>query len=191
MEPHRVQLPTPTPNTVQKAARKFEQDSTTNTPFKAVRLVFDQSPLNTDEAHVLAKVVVLNRLYSTNVYDVYAAAKQILACDTDRRLDAADLTLVGDIAQVATRVKPRRFYSFATKYCAFHRPQIYQIYDSQVDESLWKYKKAHAFADFKRQDLWNYAEFMRMIDAFRAHFELESCSRLELDRFLWNLSNSK
>src|SRR5690606_36386235 len=109
------------------------------------------------------------------------------ALGIDTRLDAGDPALVDDIARVRCGSKARRFYSFATKYCAWHRPDDYQIYDSQADAALWAYRRQHSFATFRRQDLQTYRRFIEVIDAFRRCFGIEGVGRKELDMFLWEI----
>lgn len=43
---------------------------------------------------------------------------------------------IEEIATVEIRGKARRNYSYATKCCAFHRPDLYPIYDSLVVQVL-------------------------------------------------------
>ena len=86
----------------------------------AVRIAFAQWPRNNDPHQVLVKVVVLNRLYSTNIYDVYGVRDHILAMRIDDRLSSGDPTLVNDLADYRGGVKARSIISFASKYCAWH-----------------------------------------------------------------------
>jgi hypothetical protein len=41
------------------------------------------------------------------------------------------------------------FYSFATKYCSHHKPEMYPIYDSYVDKMLGYFKKRTIFISLK------------------------------------------
>jgi len=77
--------------------------------------------------------------------------------------------IVDRIAKLTIRGKTRRHYSFATKYCSWHQPDKYPIYDSLVERLLWAYRKEHTFADFRRSDLQDY-------------------QIKELDKFLWYTS---
>lgn len=150
-----------------------------------VGLVFSQWPENVDFSRVHAKVVVLNALYATNIYDTYRVAEHIVGVGIDERLDRGDLSLVPAIAKVRFGTGEKTLYSFATKYCSWHRQNLFQIYDGYVDWVLWEYRKAHPFAEFFRYQLREYIEFVRVIDAFRQHFGLAAVSRKDLDKFLW------
>ncbi|MGD0541819.1 MAG: hypothetical protein ABSB33_09910 [Tepidisphaeraceae bacterium] len=153
-----------------------------------VRLVFNQWKANTDPRQVLAKVVVLNRLYSTNVYDVLALKRRILEVDhIDDKLSSGDHGLVEEIARVTVGGKPRFFFSFATKYCAWHEPDKFQMFDSYVEWILWEYKKDFGFAGFGRTELRNYERYVAILKKFRSFFclpESELPPKL-LDKFLW------
>ena len=182
------QLEHPTLETIRRANDDFFNPSgNARIVDDTVRLLFTQWSHNTDRAHVLAKVVLLNRLFSTNIYDVYTVADYIVDLEIDPRLAAGDIDLVEDIANVPFKPKPRRLYSFATKYCARHNPDAYQVYDARVDTALWRYGQQTGFADFKRAELWTFPNFMRIIEAFRIRFKVQSASRPDLDRFLWTV----
>ena len=90
-----------------------------------------------------------------------------------------------EVAVVRLGARRRRNYSFATKYCSWHAPRHYPIYDSLVERMLWTYKQSTGFQDFARQDLQRYPTFREVIDAFRTHFGLLEFSYKELDKFLW------
>ncbi len=96
---------------------------------------------------------------------------------------AGDLSLVGSICR--PQGSKRCFYSFATKYCAWHRPAAFPIYDSFVDHLLWAYQKRFKFSSFRRYELHTYAEFARIHREFREHFGLLKFSPKEIDKFLW------
>jgi hypothetical protein len=77
------------------------------------------------------------------------------------------------------------YYSFATKFCSWHNPTAYPIYDHYVDVCLWSYKQQDGFADFHRQDLGYYDKLVPVLSAFCKHYDLKSLSHRDLDKFLW------
>ena len=83
------------------------------------------------------------------------------------------------------RGKIRRNYSFASKYCSWHAPNTYPIYDSFVDQLLWAYQKQENFATFKREELLQYVRYREILDKFREHYALRQFSYKDLDKFLW------
>ncbi|OBB45434.1 hypothetical protein [Mycobacterium sp. 852002-51961_SCH5331710] len=93
---------------------------------------------------------------------IVQVATHIVELDVDTRLsgDNMDANLVEEIARVTIRDKVRRNYSFATKYCAFHRPGLYPIYDSLVHDILnTLLKQGETFDSFVPGEQWrtNYA----------------------------------
>jgi len=181
-------LPEPNAKHVRRRLEALKSDAYFYGFDGTVALVFQQWPDNADFAQVHAKVTILNALYSAGVrtIDTDPVASHILELDTDRRLEAGDLTLVRDMARTPIGDgKIRVYYSFATKYCSWHRPDAYQIYDSYVDWLLWEYRKQFAFQQFQRQQLGVYPDFVRIVDGFRGTFGLEEFSRKDIDKFLW------
>ena len=150
-----------------------------------VMLFKELYPKNTDIKEVLIKVGVLNDFYGTNIFDVYPVARHIVELDIDSNLNKADLDVVDKISR-AKGVK-NRHYSFATKYCSHHRPDVYPIYDSFVDKVLGYFRDNEKFYEFKNEDLKIYETFKKVIIEFRKHYELEKFSLRELDFYLWIL----
>src|SRR4051812_5412380 len=70
-------FPKPTPERVRDILSQYGSDDRYFGADTAVRLVFEQWPQNLQYEEILVKVIVLNRLYSTNIYDVYTVAKRI------------------------------------------------------------------------------------------------------------------
>ncbi|MGD0769572.1 MAG: hypothetical protein ABSB42_15425 [Tepidisphaeraceae bacterium] len=102
----------------------------------------------------------------------------------DDRLRAGDPTLVDEIAQVKFSEKTHHLFSFATKYCAWHQPDKFQIFDSHVEQMLWAYR-SYGFDKFHREDLHKYARFAEVIKNFCKFFGIEGFSRKDLDKFLY------
>ena len=90
---------------------------------------------------------------------------------------------MNDIADV--KELDRTFYSFATKYCSHHNPEVFPIYDNYVLRVLVHFKKIDHFSKFTRNDLKNYIRFNEVLDEFAKFYELENYSKKELDRYLW------
>lgn len=152
---------------------------------RAVTLVFRQWPENKRIDEVLVKVSTLNALYSTNIYALNDVARHILELNIDSRLVAGDPNVVDEIAKVTIGGGRRYLLSFASKYCSWHHPVCYQIYDSLVDDVLWTYQRQFAFTKFKRQELRSYPRFVQVVDVLVDHCGLQAFSRKELDKFLW------
>ncbi len=142
-------------------------------------------PNNTTIESILLKVSALNDFYSTNIFDTYTVAKHILSCKIDAELEKGDVNLVNKIAPVTMSGKTRNFYSFASKYCSHHNPEIYPIYDSYVEKMLMYFKKKDKFPRFKKDDLKEYNTFLRTIQAFKIFYHLDGFSLRQIDIYLW------
>ncbi len=177
-------LPKPTPEIVRAACEMFEQDELLVEG--ALQQLLTAFPNNKGREHVLLKVVVLNRLYATNIFAVTPLALQIAELNVDERLAAGDPGLVDEIARFTPGGKIRSIFSFATKYCSWHNPTAYPIYDSFVDSSLWAYQKQDHFSEFARNDLRTFGTFLKVLNDFRSHYGLTAFTHKEIDKFLWS-----
>jgi hypothetical protein len=178
----------PTPERIERYMDQFLQK--VGKVDQALEQLFHTFPSNAEFSDVLLKVVSLNTMYATNIYAWYGAAKRIHALGVDPRLERHDLTLVEDIALVKTADgKTRRNYSFATKYCAWHKLEVYPIYDYFVDHALWHYAKQDDFFGepaFRRGDLHaSYPAFVKTVHGFGRYYSLENFSLRQLDAYLW------
>ena len=147
----------------------------------ALQKLFTQlCPENTILEDVLIKCTTLNRLYSTNIFNIRAVAEHIHSLNIDERLHHGDLSLVESIAQATPK---RRFYSFATKYCAMHQPGLYSIYDSNVHHVLRHYLRK----EYSDQSLKNYETYCQALSDFKLKYHLEELDAWRLDKYLWRL----
>jgi len=151
----------------------------------ALSLLFSGYPRNTNIGEVLAKTATLNALYSTNILGLVAAAEHIVASRIDPFLEDASPLAVTSLGRMTFGTKSRRTYSFATKYCSWHRPDVYPIYDQFVGKALLAYAARSDFAAFTTADLTSYGAFLRIVEAFVNHYQLQACSLKEVDYFLW------
>ena len=153
---------------------------------KSLNLLFNKfCPQNSKLEDILLKVSALNDFYSTNIFDTATVAKHILNCQIDLDLKNGEVSLVDRITPVLMKGKTRRFYSFATKYCSHHRPEIYPIYDSYVVKILMHFKNKDAYFHFKKDDLKTYKVFLQAIQAFKNYYDLGVYSLREIDIYLW------
>lgn len=143
-------------------------------------------PHNNDIDDVLIKVCSLNDFYSTNIYSPFSVAKHIVSLDIDNKLVAADISIVNKIAEVQMPGgKTRNFYSFASKYCSHHQPNVYPIYDSFAEKMLLHFKKVDKFSSFKKDQLKDYPNYKSIILKFRNHYKLTNHNLKEIDKYLW------
>ena len=191
-----VVLPWPTADDVIKAEKKFDEE---NEPIEWVLTqLFQKFPKNIDFGEVVVKTKVLNILYSTQIRAVNKVAKHICSLEIDTELKAGKVEIVDQIANVQLEDKTIHFVSFASKYCNWHNPMAYPIYDGNVEACLWHYKKqGGCFADalvergiaFSR-DGYDFAEFVRIVNAFRDGCKLTPFTYKQLDKLLWSLGDA-
>jgi hypothetical protein len=181
-------LPIPNPERIKDACMRF------NEKYKVIEgalgELFGQYYSNTNPSHVLLKVVALNRLYSAGVLAVEVLADHIYhnGREIDLALAAGESSAIDKISQVTIQGKDFNFFSFATKYCNWHRPEIYPVYDSRVDQYLWSLQKHSRFSDFKhRSDICkHYIGFLKIMTDLQSFYKLESFTFKEIDKFLWS-----
>ena len=171
-------------------------------------------PQNDNEEHVFIKVCTLNTVYSTNIWPSHLVpiTKLIVSqgcrgLNFDKRLADKklklganiDFELVNDLGNKKIKTEDdneddngRRHYTFATKYCSFHNPEVYPIYDSYVrkmlielqkqNNFLLKVKEPHKIQKRKTKKsqkivltqgiLEDYEKFYKVHKEFRKHYEL-------------------
>jgi hypothetical protein len=189
-------LPPPNADDLIRAEQKFDEE---NGPIEWVLTeLFQKFPENTDFGEVIVKTKVLNVLYSTQIRAVNIVARHICSLAIDPDLRAGKPEIVDRIAMVQLTDKTRYNVSFASKYCNWHNPTAYAIYDGNVEACLWHYKKqAASFAAaltergiaFPRYG-YDYAEFVRIVNAFRDAYKLTSFTYKQLDKLLWSLGDT-
>lgn len=179
-------LPTPTPEIVRSYLIKWDKLDRYPEQERAIdRLYFEYAPKNEDLEDILLKSATLNDFYSTRIRVITSVGKHIQSMHIDQRLDAGDLTLVDELKVVPMGGRTIQFYSFTTKYCSHHRPDIFPIYDSLVSEVFRYFKKKDNFHDFKNEELKIYLRFHEIYLAFRDFYDLGEFSLKELDKYLW------
>lgn len=150
------------------------------------KLFTETYPQNKVIDDISLKTAALNTVYNTYIYSVYPVAQHILSLDIDERLRAGDETLVNELMRVFYNSGGKvDHYSFATKYCSFHNPDAFPIYDSYVGKILQHYRDLERFSLFKNSELKNYPKFKQILSDFCRHFGLEKYTTKELDQYLW------
>ena len=178
----------PCPDQVEYYLQLWDKQENYKLQEKALdKLFFNTYPNNTDINDILIKASSLNDFYSTNIYSIFSVAKRISELNIDSRLASEDLSLVDDIATVVINGKQLRFYSFASKYCSHHMPNVFPIYDSYVEKILKYFKQKDKFYHFKNEDLKTYHKFSKILDAFQTFYGLKEYNRKDIDRYLWQL----
>ena len=160
-----------------------EFDHRNNLTERVITRLIKEFPKNSILEEVLLKVCTINTLYNAYVFnkDLESVAHRIRDLDIDEQLEGRNSDIPG---RIATAPKgERRYYSFATKYCSWHQPSLYPIYDSLVGEVLWEYRKK--FGECRPSSLRDYGEFREIVKEFKRRYHLQEFSFKEIDKFLW------
>lgn len=178
-------LQKPTVALIQEYVTLFSRDAECVASDAALALLVKTFPRNQEMGEVLLKVAAVNQIYNAGLQTkaIYAVARLICDLEVDGKLDQGSLDLVDEIAH--SKIGEHKRYVFATKYCHWHRPVHYPIYDSSVQELIWKYKRQDGFAQFQKKVLWRYPGYKEIVDKFMEYYGLAGISYRELDKFLW------
>jgi hypothetical protein len=179
-----MKLEEPTKEHINEVLNKYKEAYLSESD-RTLSLIFRTFPKNNNRYEILAKVSILNQLYSTNIFDPYTVAKHIHSLSIDKDLSNGVKNIVEKIANVKFKSTKRYLYSFATKYCSWHYPEKYFMYDRYVESILWEYKKQFKFYNYRRSEIKNYEKFSTVYTNFVHFFGLECFSKKNLDEFLW------
>lgn len=188
-------LRSPTPDDVVEISRKFGREYG---PMEWIlQELFDKFPENARFAEVIVKTKVLNTLYNTQIRAVNVVAQHICEHAIDSQLRAGRPEVVQLVATVQLTKKIRCNLSFASKYCSWHNPSAYPIFDKNVNACLWYYKNlkdrfsvtlTDRSIHFKKDEK-DYPKFVAIVDAFRDAYGLSSFTYKEIDKLLWYLGD--
>ena len=160
---------------------------------RLLECLVDYYPDHNSREGVDYKVKYLNKFYSTYIMatnsvvnHIYQKRKQI-----DKGLQDGDPKAVGIIAKCND--VGRTNYSFATKYCALHQPNLYPIYDSIVSDVFRSLREKGLLQDYihcNKEDfdsiLQDYTQYKELYNSFMKQYGLTSLSYREVDWYLWS-----
>ncbi|UXN05410.1 hypothetical protein [Bartonella sp. HY761] len=139
-----------------------------------------------DELNLLEKIDKLNQFFSTRLNSIFDTMHVIQSIENiDDRIEKNDITVVNELADGIKAVSGKRCYSFATKWCFHNNRDYYPIYDSYVAQQLILYNERSRYANFIKDDLKDYNQFILIIEAFKSHYNINRLSVRDLDLFLW------
>ncbi|MBR3281596.1 MAG: hypothetical protein IKI57_07190 [Clostridia bacterium] len=189
-------IPKPCKQEVEKYLEQWKNNDKFVDLDKCLNHMFEKYPNNNDLNGILIKVTLLNTFYGTNIKDVYTVAKHILECNIDVSLNKGDEAIIDKIANVTfvdknNKQKTMRLYSFATKYCSFHKPDFYPMYDSYLEKLLRYFRDEYKFDNFKTEDLKNYSKYKQILERFKKHYQINNYSVKEIDEYLWQLGKKE
>ena len=191
-------LPCPTVELIEKACKEFDDNPDNKLKRSALNLLLLTFPENAVESHVLLKVLAIDTIMKTRVQSIHVGplALHLVAQKVDSLFAKESLNAVELISKCHGL---HRYYSFATKYCSWHKPGVYPIYDRNVVECLWRYNTGietettckHSFTEqFKGRSAFEnklkvYTAFVKVMGEFRTHYDLGSLCFRQIDKFLW------
>lgn len=181
---------------VNEFIQRFNSDKRYYLADQAIINLFEAFPENIKLEDIILKISVLNDLYSTNIFGTFIMAEHIQYLNIDIQLKRGDPTLVNRIASghgivSSSTNRELNFYSFATKYCNWHKRNQYAIYDSYVEKILMAYKRRDNFSQFKKSELKVFPEFKRVVLEFIDYYSLTAYDLKEIDKFLWMYGKEK
>lgn len=187
-----VKIPYPNRERVLKELAKWEKLKKYPEQEEVLDKVFKKYKSNDDFDNILIKVSILNDFYSTHILSTYNMALHIYKIkNIDKRMKEGDPLLVERIAKLGNR----RYYSFASKYCSFHNPNEYPIYDDFNSQMLRHFrndaKQDNIDFKFKNKDLKKYKLYKQIINKYRTVFDLEEFNYKNIDRYNWTLGKRK
>lgn len=147
-------------------------------------------PYNVEYNDILTKVILINRLYNTNIFNVYLMAENIMNLNIDKYLNANNYDIVKMIDQSyykkdkTGKIKYISCYSFATKYCSFHN-NLFPIYDRIIAKMLNLYNYKDKFSEFKIEELRSYDTLISVLNDFLVYYDLNNINYKNIDKFLW------
>jgi len=179
----------PTEDRVLAACKKFDDQN--GVLEQGLTELFGRFPRNDSNPHVLLKVAALNALYYTRILALQDVARHIYqrGKEVDIALALGSSEIVDTIAvvEISATGRERRNYSFASKYCNWHRQGSYPIWDSRVRGYLtWLKRRPKGSFLAKNPDSWkNYGEFVEMVNNLRKVYSLDGFSFKQIDKFLY------
>lgn len=195
------QIDKPSLSYIKNIIDKDKKDEKWTKQYNILFDLFKNNPGNskTDFDSVALKVSVLNDFYGTHIQDTYGFAEHIVndVTDFDELVKSNNPDEQKDLIDRLENFHGKHMYSFATKYCHFHNPNDYPIYDSHVAMALKCYRNSDILS-FNDKELQNYNEFKRVVGEFRKvcvqslskeeqNWGLKWLSYKRTDKFLWNL----
>ena len=152
---------------------------------------------NTRYDVVLQKVDLLKRAYNAGRFGSEAMARHIVEDipNVDKLIAKGDPTVVHRIAKLNDT-----YFSFATKYCSFHNPAKYPIYDSWVYDVFSKLRKELTDKPFSKETIKNtewsekqkspcgYELYKEIYDSFIKRYaaNFENKDYRTIDHYLWS-----
>ena len=176
--------PLPTDSVIRSTMERFEKSDYCARERKIIAL-FQRLPLNNNRADVLLKATALKSFMgSPNIYLPFITHYILSEKDFDNKLQRGVKSIVDGIT-ASSRAR-WKYASFARRYCAFHRPDLYLGPGWEIGlimyERLYGFMQSESFSGGTR-----YAAHTKPFWIFREFYGLEKYSLPDLQHFLRQL----
>lgn len=157
-------------------------------------------PHNTDIQQVRMKAVLIDKLYSTMIYNIISVADNIYGHKyIDCKIKEGNATVIEDIrrghgVRRANAKVDTDLYSFATKYAAWHNHRAFPIFDNLVKDLIMDLNGKYRFHEpsFKVSELRDYLFYKSVIDSLMKETGLgEDFKYKKVDQGLWVFAKFK
>jgi len=181
--------PCPTKSEVEKYLDIWNDVENLHKTEEALRNLFKGCHANNkDGSDVLVKVYALNNAFNVFMLSQVRMAKHITNENIDDGLRLGDLAIIDKIRS-GHGIRNRHgteinFYSFATKYCSFHEPDKYPLFDSNVKRALIYFKTNCSKEFILNNNFREYKDFRSTIENFQKVFGLQKSFR-NIDKYLY------
>ena len=155
---------------------------------KAMEKLFQEMCVKNETVEdILIKVSSLNNVFDIGVNEVFRMVKHIESLDVDSRLKVGDITLVMDISRMKPGKITKNCFSLASKFCGYHKPEEYPMYNEYTEEILKYYRDKDGFSKFSDEDIRDYVKYKGIIMDFRKFYNLEKYDFLKLGQYMAQL----
>lgn len=152
-----------------------------------IRWLVAKYPKNATVNHVLSKAAIINNLYNTHISgnDLIKIASFIVEQHQiiDFLIEQGNIEAVYEIGRTNKDLKNQ--FVFASKYCHFHNPEAFPIFDKYSRAALVCLNNSeHFFKKITENSLLEYKQFYKAINSFISKIAT-GYSYKQADEFLW------
>jgi hypothetical protein len=147
---------------------------------------FRENPLNNNVDEVILKISAIEHDKLDHILSSrQTMADHIVSLNIDEALAKGEPSIVDSIAHLEENGRQYFLYSFATRYCNWHRKDVYPIYGPTIHKILTYYWQAAKQSTLMDDTLYHYSHFKDLMIKFRKEMLLESLNYKELDKLMW------
>lgn len=147
---------------------------------------FKSHPQNTDVTEVVLKLSAVQHPEIDHIVKSRSVvAKHIVGLQIDERLQKGEARVVNEIARLELDHQSYFLYAFATRYCNYHRPNDYPIYDTTIEKILKLYFEHVLGEKLTEQQIKDYPTFKNCMLTLREELNMNQYNFKEIDKFVW------